>query len=293
MLENTSLFEPANIIRSLDKLLSQERVSGDYIRFRKDLFMAQRSVYDVLARSAPSWAANLEKRSRSIKPGDVPFDRGLLSKLLEDLSTALRKAARSRGDLTRLSVAAADRPGLLEELARKAAFGPDHESLAVLSDSLGSDHEALLFFGRVLGAPFVTEGVRRLKQRCTEAPKAFGDCPWCGSPPGLAKLKREQHEKGKRVMFCSLCAETWELARLRCPFCASQQGLGVLSVELDDPCTVETCDRCKGYLKTVDERKMPKDQAVIPLVATTASLHFDLIAEKEGYTIGLPYAALQ
>jgi len=38
---------------------------------------------------------------------------------------------------------------------------------------------------------------------------------------------------------------------------------------------------------------MPEDQAVIPLVATAASLHLDLIAEKEGYAKRLPYASLQ
>jgi len=291
--EHTSLFEPANIIRALDELLSQEQVSEDYVRFRKDLFAAQRSAYDTLAYSAPSGATNLEECSRSIEPSDVPFDRGLLSKLLEDLSTALKIADRPHEDLARLSTATADSPGLLLELASKAAFGPDHEFLAALSDDLKIHHEALLFFGRVLSAPFVTEGIRRLKQRSPEAPRTVGDCPWCGSPPGLAMLMRGEHGEGKRFLFCSLCAERWELDRLQCPFCASQEGRSVLSVEADDPCTVETCDRCKGYLKTIDERKTPDDHTVIPLVATTAGLHLDLIAEKEGYARGLPYAALR
>ena len=47
------------------------------------------------------------------------------------------------------------------------------------------------------------------------------------------------------------------------------------------------------YLKTVDERKLPEEQAVVPLAETTATLYLDLIAEKEGYLRGVPYAALR
>jgi len=291
--KNTSLIEPAKITRAFDELLDREQVSSDYVRFRKDLFVAQRTAHDALACSTPIGIVNQQMRGRCIEPDDVPFDRKLLDKLLEDLCAALGTGDRPNENLTRLSAAAADRTGLLEELARRAAFGPDHEYLAALSHDLENDHEALLFFGRVLSAPFVTEGVCRLKQCCSEVPKTSGNCPRCGSPPGLAKLGRGKHEEGKRVLFCSLCAESWELDRVRCPFCGNQDGLGVLSVEADDPCTIETCDRCKAYLTTVDERRMPEDQAVIPLVATAASLHLDLIAEKEGYAKRLPYASLQ
>ncbi|MFV1966207.1 MAG: formate dehydrogenase accessory protein FdhE [Pirellulaceae bacterium] len=139
-------------------------------------------------------------------------------------------------------------------------------------------------------APFVAEAAGRRKQRTEAAPKSAGRCPLCGSPPGLAKLKREN---GRRVLFCSLCGERWEFARIGCPFCGSQQGLGMLSIDTADPNTIETCEQCKGYLKTVDERKLPENKQVIPLVETIATLYLDLIAEKEGYAGDLPYGALR
>ena len=44
---------------------------------------------------------------------------------------------------------------------------------------------------------------------------------------------------------------------------------------------IETCQECKGYIKTVDERKLPAGARVIPLVEDPDTLHLDLQAEKE------------
>ena len=223
----------------------------------------------------------------------MPFDRGLLEGLFQNVLAALRKRDQPTQDVVRLSRAVAESPELLERLVPKASFGPDKECLAALAGRLEIASELLLFIGRVLSAPFVTDAVRRLRQSSLEVPKASGSCPWCGSLPGLAKLKRKAGEEGKRILFCSLCGESWDVARLACPFCGNQEALGLLSVEGTGPHAIETCDQCRGYLKTVDERKLPEEQTVVPLVETTGTLYLDLIAETQGYARGLPYAALR
>jgi len=193
-------------------------------------------------------------------------------------------------DLSRLSAAADDDSRLLEQLARQAAFGGDMGALEKLSDRLGVALEPLLFYGRMLAAPFVSVAVEPLEQTGLPPPRSSACCPYCGSPPGLATLERED---GKRVLCCSLCGEDWEFARLECPFCGNQGELDVLSVDGDDPYSIESCSTCKGYLKTVDRRKLPEDHPVVPLVETIATLYLDLIAETEGCSRGLPYAALR
>jgi FdhE protein len=295
MAQNVSSSEPTDIAAGLEALVGREHVSEDYIRFRIELLKSQTAVRDALVRSAcssSSAAGDAKKGGKpsALHPSEVPLDGALLRKSLEDLSAALGRHQRRSEEVSRLWTAAGKDPELLEQLAVKAAFGPDEVFLASLSERLEISVEALLFFGRVLGAPFVAEAAGRLKQDARATPEAAGCCPWCGSPPGLAMLKRED---GRRVLFCSLCGESWEFARLECPFCNSPAGLGMLTVETADPYSIETCEQCNGYLKTVDERKLPEDKVVVPLVETTATLYLDLIAEKEGYARALPYAALR
>ncbi len=293
--KNVSSCEPADLAERLEALIGREYISEDYVRCRIELLKAQTAVYDALARAACSpatGAADAEEgpETAAVDPSDIPLDRALLARLFEDLSAAFQKNDRRSDDLARLATAIAKNSDLLEQLAGKAAFGSNKGFLASLSARLAVSVEALLFFGRVLGAPFVADAVRRLKQRAPAARKTSGCCPWCGSPPGLASLKREG---GQRVLFCSVCGESWEFSRVECPFCGDQAGLGTLTVGTDDPCSIETCGQCKGYLKTVDEGQLPRDEEVVPLVETTATVYLDLIAEKEGYARALPYVAIQ
>jgi len=226
-------------------------------------------------------------------PQDVPMDRDLLASLLADLSAALVRRGHHNQDLSRLSATATKDSIFLEQLASHAAFHLDGAFLTSLAEQLKIGFDALLFFGRVLGAPFVTEAVRRHKRRAAPPPESSGCCPWCGSPPGLAALSREEGSEGRRVLFCSLCGEHWPFARIPCPFCASQRQRSVLSFDEADPHTIETCDQCHGYLKTIDERKLPEGQSVVPLAETTATLYLDLIAEERGCARAIPYAALR
>ena len=287
--------DPAEIIGGLQRLIGREGVSEDYVRFRIELFEAQTAVLDALRRSVPpsasgTTAATTGQEVAALEPDEVAFDDALLGKLLENLSAAMRRRGHPSDDLARLSAAAGVNSDLLTGFARGAAIGPDEALLVSLSTRFGVSFDALLFVGRVLAAPFVTEAVRRREQRGTAPPNPTGCCPFCGSPPGLARLDREQ---GTRILCCSLCGQTWPLARLRCPFCAAQRELGVLRVEDDDPCWIETCNACENYLKTVDQRRLPEGRAVVPLVETTATVYLDLIAEKQRYRRSTPYAALR
>jgi FdhE protein len=285
---------PEEIVRRLEMLIGREHVSDDYVRFRIDVLKAQAAVVGVWSRSAAAEAVRPREGEHGplVNPDRLPLDRALLKKLLDDVLAAAARRGRQGADCTGLFAAAVHDPAILEQLARAAAFRPEGKFLATLSRRTEVSLEALVFFGRLLGAPFVTEAVRRLKRRLPEAPGQSGACPWCGGTPGLAILKRQRGEEGSRILCCTLCGENWPFARLSCPFCGGQEALGVLSVEGTDRCSMETCDTCKRYLKTVDERTLPEEERVVPLVETTATLHLDLIAEREGYSRGLPYAAL-
>ncbi len=275
----------AGILGDLGALVGRDEVSEDYVRFRMALLEAQVAVAERLegARQGATPPTPL------IGPEAVPWDDAMLGRLLAAFRGALQEGKGQSDDLRRLTTATDENRRLPRQLARAAAFGPDEVRLETCSAQLAIGIEALVFFGRLLAAPFVAEAVGR-SGASTANVDCGGHCPWCGSVPGLARLRRET---GKRVLSCSLCGADWEFARLTCPFCEAEENLSVLSLQDAAPYTIETCGRCRGYLKTVDLRKLPDDRPVASLVYACATLHLDMIAEAEGCRRGLPYAALR
>ncbi len=294
----------AQAVERLEALVGQEPVSEDYVRFRIDLLKAQWATCEALVARAqePQPAAGPRAVQRGDKKPQVPaldanavaFDGALLAQLCAALHGVVVKPGRQSSDVSRLAAAGEKEPALLEELARKAAFGPDQAYLESLGRGLELVPEALLFFGRVLAAPFVAAAARRVTKNAGRAvgpTVGSGHCALCGSPPALAKLRRDD---GRRILYCSLCGQSGEFARLACPYCGSHEraALTFLRLSESDPRWIETCEKCKHYIKTVDERRLPDDEQIIPVVEETATLHLDLLAEKEGYARRLPYAAV-
>ncbi|HEU5393187.1 MAG TPA: formate dehydrogenase accessory protein FdhE, partial [Candidatus Methylomirabilis sp.] len=194
-------------------------------------------------------------------------------------------------DIRLLREAVQTDPSLLPRLARKSVSEPDQEYLESLARRLRVLPDVLLFIGRAVAAPFVAEAVRRFGPRfklgevATETP---GRCGMCGSPPSIATLRRGD---GRRILTCGLCGTGWEFPRLACPWCGTRdrEALNILRLSPEDPRWIEACEVCRGYIKTVDERRLPVGEPVLPVVEETGTLPLDLLAEREGYLCRLPY----
>lgn len=290
---------PESTIGQLEELIGQQHVASDYVRFRIELLKAQWIVRDALREKASSDGSGTQPgspdhtRTPALRAEEIALDRDLLHSLFAATCAAVENSGGQSGDATRLANAAGDDPLLLEELVRVAALQPHADRLRTLSQQLDVQPDGLLFFGRMLAAPFVAEAARRVhlaEDVAVERRSAPGDCPVCGSPPGISELRRND---GIRVLHCSLCGSGWTFARVRCPHCRNDDNekLAVLRLADDDPRWIETCEACKGYIKTVDARKLAGGDKVLPLVEEVATLHLDLLAEQEGYARSLPYAA--
>jgi FdhE protein len=115
------------------------------------------------------------------------------------------------------------------------------------------------------------------------AARAWGQgyCPICGAWPVLAEQRGLEQF---RYLRCGLCASSWEVDRLLCPFCANRDHLllGYLQVEGEEQKQrVATCDACQSYLKlrtTLTPLTTPQ-----LLVEELALMHLDLIALEKGY----------
>jgi FdhE protein len=111
-------------------------------------------------------------------------------------------------------------------------------------------------------------------------------CPICGSHPLLAYIEEEE---GRRNLICSWCATSWVYPRVKCPYCQNtdQNDLNYFSLndeeEKKGKDRVCVCEKCKKYIKTLDVRKWEEKKAIDCQLDDLATIHLDLLAEREGY----------
>ena len=262
-------------------------VAPDYVRFCAALAWSQATAQaELRARGA--------RAQRRQPPGQRRLDRDAMSfdgRVLHDLLGNLLRAVPSRppGDTLAIVTKVAHGhhgPGFLERLAA-AACDEDADGLEVMAQRHGLPSPALRFLGRLLAAPCVTEARCRrgpfpeLDARNAEGPEAVR-CPTCGSPPALAVLCRDD---GRRRLLCGLCGDAWLAPRLMCVACGAgdRARLASLSLKQDDARWLETCEACRRYVKTVDERRLADDHMLVLRAEEAVSLHLDLLAETAGY----------
>lgn len=109
----------------------------------------------------------------------------------------------------------------------------------------------------------------------------IGICPVCGSQANFSRVRAED---GQRFLFCEHCFTEWQSKYMGCIYCGNTEpnSIRFLVIEGDDANQLFVCEKCKGYLKTFDERKgrMKTDL----FIAGIETVYLDLIAEEEGYT---------
>jgi formate dehydrogenase accessory protein FdhE len=278
------------IAARLGALIGHPEVSAAYVRFRLDLLAVQQEARHAVAASISASGDNGRPAHRlPLGPADVAFPIDVLANLLEGIRASAARHGQETADLQRLRAGAGRDPGRLPSLAAAAAFGPDLPVLEDFAREWGVLTDAVLFVGRAMAAPCVMEAVRAgARHEPTPATEEAHRCPACGSPPSVARLRRTD---GRRLLTCGLCGSEWNAVRTACACCGTkdQALLGVLRLGEADARWVDTCEGCLGYIKTVDERRLPVGDAVLAVVEESATLHLDLLAEREGYVRRVPY----
>ncbi len=170
----------------------------------------------------------------------------------------------------------------LQELVKKV-FGFDSDYLETWARKLGVEVEDLFYWGLRLGTPVFELYAARLKEKIDSDKWSKGYCPVCGSPPAMAYLR---HDDGKRILWCRFCGTQWSFLRLKCPFCSNedQDTLRYFFTDEEGPYRVYVCDKCKKYVKTIDQRKL-KEQARLDLAwEDMETITLDVLAQKDGYS---------
>ncbi|SHK05376.1 formate dehydrogenase accessory protein FdhE [Desulforamulus aeronauticus] len=142
--------------------------------------------------------------------------------------------------------------------------------------------ELLDFLAQVTFRPLLKTYGEEVAKQLPLGDWAHGHCPVCGDQPTMAKLAGSE---GYRKLFCGRCETEWRYKRIGCPYCKDENASEASFIALDDhkQYRVYLCDRCKSYLKTVDERVSGEVDLFCEDLAT---VELDKLAQSEGYQRG-------
>lgn len=240
------------------------------------------------AHLADAQAALLAHADDVVPPRPVSAE-GLAADLSRDALDAI--ASRFLAAVTRHAP-----PALASSLEALASSGPSawREALEAAVSSEGSDPSppdpASAFLCEALVQPFAELAARHWAGSPVAAqPRVVTDtseqrCPCCGDRPVVGVLREQGHGAG-RLLVCGRCATEWPAPRMVCPACAAidVQALPVFRADAWPAIRIESCERCRHYLKSVD---LTVDGAAVPVVDDLASLPLDLWAAGQGLRRG-------
>ncbi len=146
---------------------------------------------------------------------------------------------------------------------------------------VGADSRGLLRGLASLIAMPMLQSCRRAWAERVPAGWAYGYCPICGGWPALAETRGLD---GARHLRCGCCGSDWRTEWLRCPFCGEGDHEKLGSLVPPDSLTrqtIEVCDRCSGYVKTMTTLSAIRPEHVV--LQDLATLVLDIAALERGY----------
>ena len=161
----------------------------------------------------------------------------------------------------------------------------DQQYFSDLSAYLGVPNELLIFTVDHALRPFLRLWAEPYYSLITEDEFQSWNfatiCPFCGSKSHFSRLRAAD---GHRFMFCDRCFTEWEARNIYCVHCGNgdPQTIQYFSVENDMAYQIYTCEECKGYLKTFDERQ--KGDKTDLFIANIETVYLDMLAQEKGYT---------
>jgi FdhE protein len=227
-----------------------------------------------------------EKRVRSRCAKGLPllgkeaFDIDLeaAQRLFFTLSAIGQRSTSKMGDeIPRIKGAAESGALALEDLLSRHY---DMGYLKQAAEQYDVDQGILSFLIRASVRPCLETQMEQLRGLLNLEEWLQGQCPLCGSAPQMALLRDEE---GKRYLQCSLCGCQWRWERIACPYCSNKafDSLHYLCSEEEEAYRVDLCDHCKGYIKTVDSRRLDYEPYLD--LEDVVTIHLDILALEKGY----------
>lgn len=134
----------------------------------------------------------------------------------------------------------------------EATLREDIASIRKTAEKLDVQLALLLYMISVLIQPCLEEVARRIDSSLLD--KWWqASCPVCGRIPVVARLRHR-----KRYLVCTFCGAEYLSDRLLCVHCGNKDPytLKYLNIEEKPAFQIDFCDKCKHYIKVVDEAKL-------------------------------------
>ncbi len=177
-----------------------------------------------------------------------------------------------------------DKSELLSKEFIQKFISADKDYFNQLSKDTEIEFSILIYIARTLVFPFLKEYGELFKQQLTKVNSIWFRpfCPLCGNMPAMARLEKEV---GQRYLWCTVCHQDWQFNRLQCPHCTNddQKSIRYFYDENKSQYRVYVCEKCKHYIKTVDERTMAKNQQANMFLEDLITHYLDELALKQGY----------
>jgi FdhE protein len=270
--------------------LARERPSHkEILAFLKELVTEQYRIKpEIETHPVPIDEALIQKKTAEgfplVDKGALKLDMVSATTLFKALCKVLKRNSKVSKDVEKIEQLISGQELNLEELFQKTAAG-NGEYIASQSDRLDLKAGILSFLAENSLRPNFEAYARELKGHVDQERWWRAYCPICGSEPVMAELVGRER---KRFLICSCCGYEWRFKRIQCPFCENEERRKFkyfFAEEEDRAYRVETCQKCKKYIKTVDTEALY--DAFIPLVEDVGTLYLDVLAKKEGYTRGV------
>lgn len=161
----------------------------------------------------------------------------------------------------------------------------DPEYFTGIADSVGLSPQLLIFLFDHSLRPFLRVYAEPYYKEINEDTFQYWNlptiCPICG---GKSHFSRLRSSDGRRFMFCDRCFSEWETPYLRCTHCGNTEPgtIRYLAVENDRGYQLYICDKCRGYLKTYDEKQGGCTTDLF--IGNIETVYLDILAQEKGYT---------
>jgi FdhE protein len=221
------------------------------------------------------WLSSVDRLATGdwrLATGDVPL---LQQRALELDGQRLQR-------LVRRLIVVASRAGESRAAELGAYRAHPDEAMRLVAAEIRGDHASgpLASIAHLAALP-VLHACRRQLEASLPLGWASGFCPICGAWPVLAERRGLDRSRWLR---CGGCGGGWEVEPLWCNYCGERdhRKLGSLVPEVPgDTPQVDTCENCRGYLKSVATL-----QALQPfelLLQDLETVELDLVARERGY----------
>lgn len=225
------------------------------------------------------WAGHLDGQVPLLNYVDLRLNREKVSEAFHEVCRVVSgNRPQLKDDLTQIKKVLAAYEKGIRSLLEKAIW-QDDEFLAdfAAKNHLNGELLALVLYN--VAKPFVTGYARSLKAYVETGGWQQNHCPVCSRKPALAVRTADNN---RRQLQCSFCDTRWAYKNLKCPHCLNEdhKTMRYFSVEDDEIYLVQVCEKCRGYIKTVNEANLAQNE--VALLTDVKTLHLDIIAEREG-----------